>query len=118
MSSACETTPAMASRPTVHDFKSGTLYSVTQVKALFGRSDQWIRDMIRSGRLDGKKLGGVGPFMISGESVRALYGSLQLAEDLTSPSVPVVSEAKAVDREFARQKELNAKGKESKRGNR
>ena len=112
---ACETkpaTPAMADRPTVHDFKSGTLYSVTQVKALFGRSDQWIREMIRASRLDGKKLGGVGPFMISGESVRALYGSLQLAADVvTAAAVPGESVEAVVRREFARAAELNGRAK-------
>lgn len=104
------TTP-VADRPTIHEFKSGALYSVSQVKRLFARSDQWTRDAIRSGKLEGVKLGGVGPFLISGQSILILYGQLQLAEDLTSPSVPVVSEATAVDREFARSAELNAKGK-------
>jgi hypothetical protein len=101
----------MADRPTVHDFKSGTLYSVTQVKALFGRSDQWIRDMIRAKKLDGKKLAGVGPFLISGESVRALYGSLQLAADVAGPSAPAESVDAVTRREFARAAELNGKVK-------
>ncbi len=110
---ACETptTAASPKRPTVHDFASGTLYSVTQVKALFGRSDQWIRDMIRAAKLDGKKLGGVGPFMISGESVRALYGSLQLAEDLAPQSAPGESLDAVTRREFARADANNRKAK-------
>ncbi len=97
---------------TVHFFVSGKLYSVSQVKALFGRSDQWIRDKIRAKKLSGTKLGGVGPFMISGESVRALYGSLKLAADVAAAqAVPAVPLQKAVDREFRRQRERNAKGK-------
>ena len=110
----CETTPAtpVADRPTIHDFKVGALYSVSQLKALFGRSDQWVRDMIRAGKLEGVKLGGVGPFLISGQSILLLYGQLQLAADLTAPSTAPAESIDAVARrEFARAAELNAKGK-------
>ena len=103
---------------TIHHFLTGGVYGARMVALFFKKSDQWVRDKIRAGKLSGARLDGHGPWLVSGESVRQLYGSLQLAEDVASPSVPVVSEATAVDREFARSAELNAKGKESKRGNR
>lgn len=110
---ACEPTAPAKNRPTVHEFQSGTLYSVRQVMALFGRSDQWVRDKIRAKELTGTKLGGVGPFMIAGESVRVLYGTLRLAEDAAGPAAPAEPEAKAVKRALGRLAELNAmpKGK-------
>lgn len=100
-----------APTPTVHDFVSGALYGAKKVAALFGRSDQWIRDMIRAGKLTAAKLDGVGPWLIGGESVRVLYGSLKLAEDAAGPAAPEEPEAKVVARSLKKLAELNAKPK-------
>lgn len=98
-------------RSTVHDFIAGTLYSVRQVMGLFGRSDQWVRDQVRAGKLTAAKLAGVGPWLIGGESVRVLYGSLKLAEDAAGPAAPEEPEHKAVGRALKKLAALNAKPK-------
>lgn len=97
---------------TIHHFLSGGVYGARMVALFFKKSDQWVRDKIRSGHLSGARLDGHGPWLVSGESVRTLYGSLQLAADLTAPSTAPAESIDAVARrEFARAAELNAKGK-------
>ena len=109
MSTATATATAPAPRPTVHDFASGTPYSARKVAALFGYTEQWVRNMIRRGKLSAGRLDGRGPWLIGGESVRVLYGSLKLAEDAAAPPPAEESEGAAVRRALAKLKELNAK---------
>ena len=110
MSTKPLSTPA-SERLTIHHFKSGTLYSVREVMSLFGRCDQWVRVRIEKKELSATKLGGIGPWLVSGESVRILYGTLKLAEDVSGPPVKEESEEKVIKRAFAKLAKLNAKRK-------
>lgn len=71
-----------ADRPSIHEFQSGTLYSVAVVASLFGRSPAWVHEMIRAGKLEAPRVPGTKLRSISGESVRVLWGELKLAEDI------------------------------------
>lgn len=104
---------ASSARLSVHDFLTGKPYGAKTVAALFGRSDQWIRDMLKAGRLKGTKLDGVGPWMIDGESVRVLYGQILNERDRLAPRVPSVPLAKAVKRARDRLDAINAAAKKA-----
>jgi hypothetical protein len=97
-------------RPTIRDFADGTPYSTRFVARFFGYTDQWVRNMVARKRLDGKKLDGRGPYLISGESVRALYGSLLLAEDAAGSPAAEVRVETAAAKALAKLAELDAKG--------
>jgi hypothetical protein len=107
------TSPPVAEtdRPSLHDFRSGVLYSARTVARLFGRTPQWVRTMIVRRRLSAARLDGRGPWLVEGESVRALYGSLQLAADVAGDPPREESVDQAVRRARRALDELNRKPK-------
>lgn len=106
----CEAPAPAGGQLTIDYFRPGGLYTAKEVAAFFRRSDQWVRDKIRAGGLVGQKLGAVGQFVIGGESVRVLYGTLKLAEDAAvAQAAPAEPEAKAVKRALGKLAQLNAK---------
>jgi hypothetical protein len=108
-------TATTVERPTIHHFKPGTAYGVRAVAALFGRCDQWVRNLIARKKLAAVQLdlggsGGGGPWLIDGSAVRVLYGSVLLDADLAGPPAGEQSEAEAVRRYQAKLDRLNGKG--------
>lgn len=108
-------TAATSDRPAIHDFRPGTAYGVRAVARLFGRSDQWVRNLIARKKLPAVQLdldgsGGGGPWLIDGAAVRVLYGSVLLDADAVGPPVKEEREEAVIRRAHAELQRLNGKG--------
>ena len=104
-------TPAAPPRPSIDDFKAGSLYSTGFVARFFGFTDQWVRNQIKLKRLTGAKAFGSGHYLIAGESVLTLRGMLLLAEDAAGPPPAEVPAEKAARRALDRLAEMDGEAK-------